>query len=192
VALATAYTPGRCAREIYAVLEAAGDMVAAEGEVVAALQRLAARDDLLELGLPRESNHGTGGSWLYWDGEIALFTAFFPGGDEVPVHDHGTWEWIGVYRGELDYRSYRRLDDGSTEGRAELELVERALLRPGEFRLVPPPPNDVHGFVPPAGDMWMMGVLSGAFAEERRYFDVEAGTYERRHQRSWRRSLAGS
>lgn len=184
------YSPGRCARDVYAALEAhAGDMPAAQREVIPLLQRLAGDEQLLELGLPRESNHGSDGSWLYWDGEIGLFTANFPHGRLVPVHNHGTWEILGVYQGELEYRSYRRLDDGSREGYAELELAEECVLRPGDFRVVPLPPHDIHGFQARNGDMWMMGVLHGAFAEERLYFDPEHKSYIRRHQQAWRRSL---
>ena len=69
------YSPGRCARDIYAVVEAyPGDMPAAQREVVPALQRLAREKNLLDMGLPRESNHAVDGSWLYWDSEIGIFT----------------------------------------------------------------------------------------------------------------------
>ena len=188
-ATSAGYSPGRCARDIYGVLEAhEGDMPAAQHEVIPLLRRLAQMGDLLEIGLPRDSNHGADGSWLYWDGEIGIFTAKFPDGLAVPVHDHGTWEIIGVYEGELDYRSYRQVGDSSTEGYAELEVVEDRVLRPGDFSVVPPPPDDIHGFQA-RGPMWMIGVVHGAFAEERRYFDVERRSYVRRHQQAWRRGL---
>ena len=186
----TRYTPGRCAGDLYAAIEAHGDDVAAaKQDLIGQLARLAQEDDLLEIGLPRESNHGIAGSWLYWDGEIGIFTAGFPAGVRIPVHDHGTWEIVGTYSGELDYQAYRRVDDGSVDGYAELEVVEDRVLGPGDFSVVPPPPDDIHGFEPRGGDMWMMGVLHGAFSPERRYFDVEARSYQIRHQQAWRRSL---
>ena len=189
----TRFTPGRCARDIYAAIEAyQDDVAAARGDLMSLLARLAQEDDLLEIGLPRESNHGNAGSWLYWDGEIGIFTAGFPAGVRIPVHDHGTWEIVGTYTGELDYQAYRRVDDGSVDGYAELEVVEDRVLRPGEFSVVPPPPDDIHGFEPRGGDMWMMGVLHGAFSPERRYFDVEGRSYQVRHQQAWRRSLGQS
>jgi len=184
------YSPGRCARDIYAAVETGGgDLPAAQQDVIPLLQRLARETDLLEIGLPRESNHGAGGSWLYWDGEIAIFTAGFEDGVTVPVHNHGTWEIVGVYMGELDYQSYRRVDDGSTEGYAELEIVEDRVLAQGDFSVVPLPPHDIHGFRAHEGDMWMIGVLSGDFDEERLYFDPGRKSYVRRHQKAWRRSL---
>ena len=184
------YSPGRCARDIYAIVEAyEGDMPAAQREVVPVLQRLAREKSLLEIGLPRESNHGVDGSWLYWDGEIGIFTAKLEHGVVVPVHNHGTWEIVGVYAGELNYQSYTRLDYGSREGYAELEIVEDRVLGPGDFSVVPLPPHDIHGFRAHAGDMWMIGVVSGDFAEERLYFDLDRKSYVRRHQKAWRRSL---
>jgi predicted metal-dependent enzyme (double-stranded beta helix superfamily) len=184
------YSPGRCARDIYAVVEAyLGDMPAAQREVVPALQRLAREKDLLDMGLPRESNHAVDGSWLYWDSEIGIFTVKFPHDVVVPVHNHGTWEIVGVYEGELDYQSYRRLDDGSREGYAELEVVENRVLGPGDFSVVPLPPHDIHGFRAHKGDMWMVGVVHGDFDEERLYFDPDGRSYVRRHQKAWRRSL---
>ena len=72
----TRFTPGRCARDIYAAIEAyQDDVAAARGDLMSLLARLAQEDDLLEIGLPRESNHGNAGSWLYWDGEIGIFTS---------------------------------------------------------------------------------------------------------------------
>jgi predicted metal-dependent enzyme (double-stranded beta helix superfamily) len=184
------YSPGCCARDFYGVLEAhGGDLPAAQREIVPLLQRLAREKDLLDIGLPRDSNHAVDGSWLYWDGEIGIFTAKFPHGVVVPVHNHGTWEIVGVYSGELDYRAYSRLDDGSREGYAELEIVEDRVLGPGDFSVVPVPPNDIHGFRTDRGDMWMIGVVHGDFDEERLYFDPDRKSYVRRHQKSWRKSL---
>ena len=186
------YSPGRCARDIYAAVEAhQGDMLAAQREVVAALQRLARETNLLDIGLPRESNHALGGSWLYWDSEIGIFTARFTDGLAVLVHNHGTWEIVGVYEGELDYQAYRRLDDGSREGYAELEIVEDRILGPGDFSFVPLPPDDIQGFRAHQGDMWMIGVVHGDFDEERLYFEPKGRSYVRRHQQAWRRSLRG-
>lgn len=184
------YSPGRCARDIYSVLEAhQGDVSAAQRELVPVLQRLALEESLLDIGLARESNHGADGSWLYWDTEIGIFTAKFEHGVVVPVHNHGTWEIVGVYTGELDYRAYRRVDDQSREGYAELEIVEDRVLGAGDFSVVALPPDDIHGFRAHNGDMWMIGVVHGDFDRERLYFDPDGSSYVRRYQKAWRRSL---
>lgn len=164
-------------------------MTGARDEVLAALEQLAAQPNLLEVTLPRPSAHGVDGGWLYWDGEINLFSAHFPEGVEVPVHDHGTWEVVGVYEGELAYRAFRRLDDGAREGYADLELTEERVLRPGEFSVVPSPPDDIHGFRPRNGAMTMIGVIHGGYGDERHYFDVDARTCVTRSQWAWRQSI---
>lgn len=184
------FSPRRCAGQIHAALEANhGDMTGAEHDVLRSLQRLAQQPDLLAVTLPRASAHGLDGGWLYWDGEINILNARFPEGIEVPVHDHGTWEIVGVYAGELEYRAYKRLDDGSCEGYADLELTDERVLRAGEFSVVPPPPDDAHGFRPRNGEMTMIGVIHGQYGEERNYFDVEGRSCVRQSQFAWKRSL---
>ena len=181
--------PARCAQSIYETLEAhGGDVAAAQGEMLAALERLAREPGLLETGLPRKSAHGTEGSWLYWDGEINILSARFPAGVEIPVHDHGTWEIVGAYEGEIEYKAYERLDDGSREGYAELAVTEDRVLHPGEFSMVPPPPYDIHGFRPHNGDMALIGVIHGMYGDERRYFDPDHKSYVRQSQYAWRES----
>jgi predicted metal-dependent enzyme (double-stranded beta helix superfamily) len=183
-------SPRLCAEEIHATLDAnGGSMVGAEQDVLRSLERLARQPDLLAVTLPRSSAHGLDGGWLYWDGEINILHARFPEGVEVPVHDHGTWEIVGVYAGELEYRGYKRLDDGSRPGHADLELTDERVLRAGEFSVVPPPPDDVHGFRPRNGEMTLIGVIHGQYGEERNYFDVESGSCVRQSQFAWKRDL---
>jgi predicted metal-dependent enzyme (double-stranded beta helix superfamily) len=158
-------------------------------ELISLLQRLAAEDNLLDIGLPRPTVHSSDGTWLYWDGELNILMAKFPEGRVVPVHNHGTWEIVGTYRGRLDYSAYRRLDDGSRKGFADLELCEHRVLEPGEFSLVPEPPHDLHGFETVDGDMWMLVVVRGGFDEDRLYFDPEAGTYFTRSQWAYNQGI---
>ena len=39
-----------------------------------------------------------------------------------PVHNHGTWAVIGIYKGREHETWFRRVDDGSVPGRAQLEV----------------------------------------------------------------------
>ena len=153
------------------------------------LNRLAQEKNLLDIGLPREGNHVSQSNWLYYDGEIGILTARCPADVGVPVHNHGTWEVVGVYKGELAYRLFNRLDDGSRDGYADLQIVEDGVMRAGEFSVCPLPPHDIHGFQARNDDTWMIAVVHGEFAEERLYFDPDKKSYIRRHQKAWRRSL---
>jgi predicted metal-dependent enzyme (double-stranded beta helix superfamily) len=76
------------------------------------------------------------GTWLLYragDGGLAFSSLVVPSGAQTPVHDHLAWGLVGLYRGEQEEQVFTRRDDGSQEGRAELELVERRILRPGDF-----------------------------------------------------------
>lgn len=78
------------------------------------------------------------------DGSLCLFSLVVPAGASTPVHDHLAWGLIGVYRGEQAETIYRRLDDGSEEGRAELEVARRQRVGQGEFYALLPPRDDIH------------------------------------------------
>jgi 3-mercaptopropionate dioxygenase len=59
------------------------------------------------------------------DGSLCLFSLVIPPGVSTPVHDHLAWGVIGVYRGRQEETIYRRLDDGSDESRAQLEIARQ-------------------------------------------------------------------
>jgi predicted metal-dependent enzyme (double-stranded beta helix superfamily) len=62
----------------------------------------------------------------------------------TPIHNHGSWGIIGVYRGRDRYQIWRRLDDGNSPGFARVELIEERVLEPGDVVILPPPPQDIH------------------------------------------------
>ena len=78
------------------------------------------------------------------DGSLTLFSLVIPAGAETPVHDHLAWGLIGVYRGRQHETVYRRLDDGSDESRARLELAKAQTMETGEFYALLPPRDDIH------------------------------------------------
>jgi len=60
------------------------------------------------------------------------------------VHDHGSWGIIGSFTSPIGERKYRRLDDGKTEGYAELEEIASTTLQPGEVTSVLPLNKGIH------------------------------------------------
>ena len=102
------------------------------------------------------------GMWLLYragDGGLAFSSLVVPPGAQTPVHDHLAWGLVGLYRGSQDEDVYPRHDDGDNEERAELAVVERRSLVPGDiYELLPE--NDIHrvrttsdghvGLAPPA------------------------------------------
>jgi hypothetical protein len=62
-----------------------------------------------------------------------------------PVHEHGDyWVVACAYRGADRWDMDKRLDDGSVDGHAELEMVDQILLTPGMTTAMPPPSRAVH------------------------------------------------
>lgn len=78
------------------------------------------------------------------DGSLCLFALVVPAGAATPVHDHLAWGLVGLYRGAQQETVYRRLDDGSDERRAQLEIAKEQPLTPGEFYPLIPPVDDIH------------------------------------------------
>jgi len=78
------------------------------------------------------------------DGSLTLFSLVIPAGAETPVHDHLAWGLIGVYRGRQHETIYRRLDDGSDETKAVLEVSRTHTMDTGEFYSLLPPLDDIH------------------------------------------------
>jgi predicted metal-dependent enzyme (double-stranded beta helix superfamily) len=102
-----------------------------------------------EYGSPDPSSGMGGGIGQYAlyraeDGSLTLFSLVVPAGASTPVHDHLAWGLIGVYRGEQQEKIYARLDDGSDERHANLEVSKELRVKQGEFYALLPPVDDIH------------------------------------------------
>ncbi len=88
-------------------------------------------------------NHGT---YLLYQGESGLsVTAVVWGpGDHASPHDHRTWGMIGVLANALTETRFRRVDDRSQDGFAQLEQDRRSLVKPGEVSLLIPEVDEIH------------------------------------------------
>lgn len=140
------------------------------------LATLMERDDLAALGVPRQGNNVASSQYLYFDGQLSFLLFEVPKGGTIPPHDHGVWEMFAVYRGRIHHTVYRRADDGSVDGYAELEETDDRVMSAGETAIVAPP-ADIHGFT--ALDEGTMGltIVSGAYKPNRHYYNPEANSY---------------
>jgi predicted metal-dependent enzyme (double-stranded beta helix superfamily) len=95
------------------------------------------------LGSGKRPNHG---SYLLHHGESGLsVTAVVWGpGDHAAPHDHHTWGMIGVMDNALTETRFRRIDDRSRDGYAQLEQDRRTLVKPGEVSLLIPDVDEIH------------------------------------------------
>jgi predicted metal-dependent enzyme (double-stranded beta helix superfamily) len=116
---------------------------------------------------------------LYTDASgLTLVRGRFDPEAMTPIHNHGSWGIIGVYRGRDRYQIWRRLDDGQRPGSARVELVEERIMEPGDVAILPPPPQDIHAQQGLDGAPAYELVLFGAntMILPRLYFDPAQGT----------------
>ena len=79
---------------------------------------------------------------------FTILSALWPPNGGTPVHDHaGSWAVEVILDGTLHTRRFKRLDDGSREGYAELRQTAELDLHAQEIAHVIPPDQDVHQFV---------------------------------------------
>jgi predicted metal-dependent enzyme (double-stranded beta helix superfamily) len=65
-------------------------------------------------------------------------------GDKAKAHNHETWGLVGVVDNELQETRFRRRDDGSKEGYANLEITAVNRNMAGMVSTLLPPGDDIH------------------------------------------------
>lgn len=121
---------------------------AAAGDTAAAMATAKA---LLEKALEVDALHAHSKTWPSTEGHKNLLLYEDPDHDFVinavvrtldrkrGVHDHAhAWTAYGILDGEEELTRYRRVDDGSREGYAEIEIESVTQGRRGSVDLVPP------------------------------------------------------
>ena len=176
-------------RELIAETIRLSHEIESDAERVAALRpafaKLLAADGWLppEFASPDHTSGMGGGIGQYAlyraeDGSLTLFSLVIPAGAETPVHDHLAWGLIGVYRGRQDETVYRRLDDGTSETAAQLEVSKRQTMETGEFYSLIPPRDDIH-YVKTVSDVPSISIhllANDTACVWRHRFDPAAGT----------------
>jgi len=168
----------KCANEVSRlVARNNGNPMGAQDEIIASIKQLLARPDLLEVGMNRPAVNADSSRILYYDPDIMFVMGYSKGnGRYDPPHNHGNWIATAVYRGEVEYTDYRRVDDLSRPGYAELEVTAHGILKAGDVGLTPPPPHDIHSNTM-ITENYTMVVIGGGFAKARHYYDPEKKSY---------------
>lgn len=107
------------------------------------------------------------------DDTLPVFLVSWLPGRGAPPHDHGTWGVVAGVRGEETNINWRRRDDGSRAGYADLEEASRTVLAPGDVITVLP--ADIHSVVNATGDVTISLHVYGRHLNEtkRSRYDVE-------------------
>jgi predicted metal-dependent enzyme (double-stranded beta helix superfamily) len=71
------------------------------------------------------------------NGHCSMLVVVLRPGTPLPVHNHGSWAVIGVYQGREHETWFRRVDDGSVSGRAQLEVDQTFVNERGTVGVVP-------------------------------------------------------
>ena len=139
------YTMEQFIDDVNRIMSSGQDRAAIVSQVEPLLARLMEDDDLLKEEFKVDLGEGRY-SYSFFrseDGSLTVSAPAFLPGRPTPVHDHLTWGVIGVYSGKQKTTRYRRTDDGSREGHADLELVQDEVLTKGAtYPLLPP--DDIH------------------------------------------------
>ena len=161
------YSPQDLVAEAKALVAEKGPIDEVFQAIAERLTRLAMRDDLKEIGTHRGRGVNAVDSYvLYRDPE--------PDG---PIHNHGTWGVMCAYQGREHHTQWRRNDDGSTLGKADLELVTDRILQEGDLVWWPDVPNDIHRQDPLDASMWQLVYMGhNTMGSEEEHYDPEAGT----------------
>jgi len=97
------------------------------------------------------------------------------------IHDHGSWGIVGSFVNDIKEVKFRRLDDGTRAGYAELEEKAVGVLKPGEITTVLPLNGGIHQMENVSGDMAV--TINGYGRTIRRgyvqFFDRERKTVRR-------------
>jgi predicted metal-dependent enzyme (double-stranded beta helix superfamily) len=98
------------------------------------------------------------------------------------VHDHAhTWTVYGVLDGNERTHVYKRLDDGSTPGKANLELLAQNEAPTGHVDIVPPwVPHSEWGMGERSVAITLRSEKPGSYSQNR--FNLEAGTTNGSHR----------
>ncbi len=113
------------------------------------------------------------------DGRFALYMLALNPGNSTKPHDHTTWAVVAGVEGQELNKVYRRVDDGSRPGHAELEQVREVMVEPGAgIALMPEDIHSIHTEGTASTRHLHCYGLALERLDERQGFDLESKTVQ--------------
>ncbi len=113
------------------------------------------------------------------DGRFALYMLALNPGNSTKPHDHTTWAVVVGVEGQELNKVYRRVDDGSEAGHAELEQVREVMVEPGAgIALMPEDIHSIHTEGTASTRHLHCYGLALERLDERQGFDLESKTVQ--------------
>ena len=145
----------------------------------ALMQPLVATAGLLGTALERRSDRGYSRNLLYHDphDRFVVLALFWEPGHKTPVHDHGTWGAMGIYKNALEVVNYRRIDDRRRPGFARLEEAQTLREDVGSVSWVLPPEEEIHHIHNPTSRTALSLHVYGRDIRRCNVYDLGSGAY---------------
>lgn len=142
------YDVAQYAADLRMITAAETDDKAKLQRIVPLARKLAATPDLIKpQHYERDADQGVGVHLLHEedDHSLAVFVISWEPGRHVPPHNHNSWAVVVGLEGEEHNVCWRRKDDGSKEGYAELERDTDSFMTRGDFiAMLPAEIHSVH------------------------------------------------
>jgi predicted metal-dependent enzyme (double-stranded beta helix superfamily) len=164
-------------RDLHALVEREPDDRRRIEGTRALMEPIVATAGLLGTALERRTDRGYSRNLLYHDphDRFIVLALFWEPGHVTPIHDHGTWGAMGVYKNELEVMGYRRLDDGTRPGYAKLEQVFSSKEKKGSVSWVLPPHEEIHRIANPTARTALSLHVYGRDIRRCNVYDPESG-----------------
>jgi predicted metal-dependent enzyme (double-stranded beta helix superfamily) len=111
------------------------------------------------------------------DHSLAILLVKWRAGSRAPAHDHGTWALIAGVEGEEINTLWRRIDDGSRAGFAEIEESSQVAVGPGQILCIRE--HDIHTVSTPGPALAVHMYGTNPEYIERNFFDPAGKTVRR-------------
>jgi hypothetical protein len=183
------YAIRECAQALMRLFEAPSreEAVLRRG-ILEATRPLIERPDLTSLGVKRQGNFVNNSKFIYYDGQLEIALNQMPNGVRFPAHDHGTCEANMIYSGRLAHTVYKRVDDGTRLGHADLAVIDDRVLERGDISVMVPP-IEIHSFMGLTDDTFLLTVVDGRLNADRHFYDLETRSYSVGTPTKWRERM---